>query len=37
LLASVIALEKGAGGERWPRRIIGSAILTWGVVILVLP
>jgi predicted metal-binding membrane protein len=36
LLAAVIALEKLAGAEHWPRRIIGAAIVVWGIGTLVL-
>jgi predicted metal-binding membrane protein len=31
LLAVVISLEKLAGTERWPRRLVGSALVVWGI------
>jgi predicted metal-binding membrane protein len=36
LLAAVVALEKLAGTDRWPRRTIGAALAVWGVVTLVI-
>jgi len=34
LLAGVVAFEKLAGAERWPRRWIGAALLVWGLLTL---
>jgi predicted metal-binding membrane protein len=31
LLAGVVAFEKLAGTERWPRHIVGISLVAWGV------
>jgi predicted metal-binding membrane protein len=35
LLAAAVAVERLAGAERWPRRLIGVGLLAWGGLILV--
>jgi predicted metal-binding membrane protein len=35
LLAAAAALEKLSGAQRWPRLIIGTSLLSWGVVALI--
>jgi predicted metal-binding membrane protein len=35
ILAAAVALEKLAGTERWPRRLIGGALVAWGLGLLV--
>jgi predicted metal-binding membrane protein len=37
LLAVVVAFEKLAGAERWPRRLVGIGLVAWGVATLVTP